>query len=123
MSTMTRPAPFRIHASTLLRWGARIGSVLIGALLVAFMFEPAAAPNAREIVALALFPGVVLLGMAIGWWRALLGGLISLGGLGGFYLWMLVASGSFPGGPYFLIFTAPAFLFVAAGLAARREGR
>ncbi len=121
MNTVTRPAPFRIHASTLLRWGARVGSVLIGALLFAFLLEPAAAPNAREIVALALFPGVVLLGMAIGWWRPLIGGLVSLGGLGAFYLWMLVASGSFPGGPYFLIFTAPAFLFVAAGLVARRE--
>lgn len=112
----TRPA---LKAASVLRWTARITSLLVGALIVAFLFEPAAAPNAKEIVALALFPGGVLLGMAIGWWRELPGGALSLGSLGAFYAWMLIATGHFPGGPYFLIFTAPAFLFLAAGLMRR----
>lgn len=123
MNSIAHPVHSRPHALTLLRWAARVSSVLVGALIVAFLFEPAASPNAKEIVALALFPGGVLLGMAIGWWRELPGAAVSLGSLGAFYLWMLVASGRFPGGPYFLIFSAPAFLFLAAGLVAKRAGR
>jgi hypothetical protein len=122
MNSITHPVHSRPHAATLLRWAARVSSVLVGALIFAFLFEPAAAPNAKEIVALALFPGGVLLGMAIGWWREMPGAAVSLGSLGAFYLWMLIATGQLPGGPYFLILTAPAFLFLAAGLLERTTG-
>ena len=123
MNSIAHPVHSRPHAATLLRWAARVSSVLVGALIVAFLFEPAAAPSAKEIVALALFPGGVMLGMAIGWWRELPGAVVSLGSLGGFYAWMLIATGHCPGGPYFLVFSAPAFLFLAAGLMGRRISR
>ena len=64
--------------------------------------------------------------MLISWRRELEGSLLSLASLAGFYLvYGLVLTGRLPGGWAFLVFTAPAFLFLAswfAGKTLKRQG-
>ncbi len=113
-----------MRAATVLRWTGRVWGVASAALLAAFAF------GGREnlqftlatAAAFALFPVGVIVGFAVAWWRELVGGLVSVGSLALFYLYMLVISGRWVG-PYFLLFAAPGFLHVAAALLAARRGR
>ena len=120
MSTVTathRPAPL-----IALRWIARLLSLGSIALLAMFAYGPQerAMPTPSEWLLIAFFPIGVALGMAIAWWREITGGLISLVSLAIFYATMLANTGHVRG-PYFLIFTAPALMFLACGLLARRQ--
>ncbi len=94
------------------RWIARLGSLASIWILAGFLFGEFGHPTLGELVAIALFPVGVVAGMLLGWWREGLGGLVSVVSLGAFYLWVRVLQGHFPGGPYFLIFSAPGFLFL-----------
>lgn len=105
-----------------LRWTARILSVASIGLLGAFVFGPRerAMPTPNEWLVLAFFPFGVVLGMVVGWWRELLGGIITLVGLVGLYAWMIARDGRPPSGPYFVLFALPGLLFLACGLLTRR---
>jgi hypothetical protein len=60
---------------------------------------------------------VMLIGFLIGWWNDLVGGLVSLAGIGGFYVWNYAEAGGFPGGWVFpMCFLPGALLLVAWSL-------
>ena len=99
----------------ILKWTARISSVFSLALLAMFLFGEPGAPTPGEWVALAFFPGGVALGMIAGWSRELIGGAVAVGSLAAFYVVMFALRGQAPAGPYFALFAAPGFLFLAAG--------
>src|SRR5438046_6980945 len=97
-----------------LRWLARGTSAVSIALILLFFvgFRPSqVAP--REWIGVMFFPFGVILGMLIPWTRELGGSLLSLSSVAGFYVvYGLVVTGRLPGGWAFLLFTAPAFLFL-----------
>lgn len=104
-----------------LTWTARITSILSLALLAMFAFggSEQGLPSMTEAVALALFPGAVALGMLLGWWRPLIGGVVCVAGLALFYAYMAAAAGRPVGGPWFIVFSAPGMLFLVCGLLGR----
>lgn len=105
-----------------LRWGARLLSLAsIGTLLLFLVGEGVDAGKVapREWVGLALFPCGVMLGLALGWWREGVGGLLAVGSLLALYAWYALA-GSPPQGWAFLVFTLPGFVYLASWLLARR---
>lgn len=107
-----------MRAHQLLLWLARVLSIASTLLLAAFAFggQETALPRPAEIVGLLLFPVGVVIGFAVAWWRAGLGGLISVASLALFYLWMFNRDGRLPTGPYFFLFASPAFVFLASAL-------
>ena len=52
--------------------------------------------------------------MALAWWKEFEGGVVTVIGLLGFYVWHLVVSGGLPSGPYFALFALPGVLFLIA---------
>ena len=103
------------------RWIARgwgvFSFMLIGAFFIGELFAPASAsPQGIEWLLLLLFPTGVLLGIALGWWWELWGGVIAVVSILLFYLVEFVSSGDFAGGPYFLLVAAPGFLFLWCGI-------
>lgn len=121
LGAATRPAAARwIRRTT---WLARGWSVLSIGLVLAFLvgegFHPAQV-RAREWLGLAFFPLGICVGMIVAWRRELVGGLITVGSLAVFYAIHFATAGVFPRGWAFLVFAAPGFLFVAAGLLVRR---
>jgi hypothetical protein len=107
-------------ALTVLRWSARVLSVLsVGVILLFFVgegFDPSEV-TLRQWVALLLFPVAVVAGMFVAWRREGLGGGVSVAGLAAFYLYSLLLNGGMPRGLAFLILSAPGFLFLLYGLA------
>lgn len=104
----------------LLRWVARAAGLASGLLLGLFLFggQEHLRPTAAEAVGMLFFPFGVAAGFAVAWWRDGLGGLVSVGSLGLFYLWLFARAGQVPTTPYFLLFAAPGFLhLIVAGLA------
>ncbi len=102
---------------------ARVSSAVVFVLIGMFLFggnESQGFNDNNEIVGFALFPVTLLLGMLISWVWEIPGAVVSMLGLGGFYLWHFATSGSLPEGPWFLIFSVPAFLFLASGILNRR---
>lgn len=69
-------------------------------------------PTAVEWLGLALFPVAMSLGLLAGWWRAGLGGGITLLSFILFYLWNWLVRGSLPQGPYFALLAAPGLLYL-----------
>lgn len=96
-----------------LLWSARILSLLSSALLLMFMFGPEEQlnPTLSEFIALLFFPIGLIIGFAISWFRVRIGAIVSLVSLTCFYAWMLISSGTFLGGQYFIGFASPAFLY------------
>jgi hypothetical protein len=74
-----------------------------------------------EWLLLLFFPFGVLLGLGLAWWREALGAAVAAASVTAFYLAHLLLAGRLPGGPWFLIFTAPAVLFFASWFAHRRH--
>jgi hypothetical protein len=107
-----------MRADFVLRWTARVWSIASALLILAFVFGGSESfrPTVSEAVGLCLFPLGVVVGFGVAWWREALGGLITVGSLALFYLWMLTRDGRLPGGPYFLVFAGPGFLFLASAL-------
>jgi len=62
------------------------------------------------------FPVTVAAGMIVGWWRAGLGGGITVAGLAGFYLLPLISGTRLPSGPWFVIMAAPGILFLISSV-------
>ena len=99
----------------IVRWIARIGSVVSAGLLMAFMFGGSERPpNLQESVGLLFFPGGVLLGMAVAWKYELIGSLVAVASLVAFYVMQLLVAGRLPSGPYYFLFSLPGFLFLIA---------
>ena len=76
-------------------------------------------PTLVEWLGLAFFPGGVIIGLVIAWFRKGLGGSLALASLLAFYVWNLLARGTLPGGPYLLLVAAPGFLFLIAWMLSR----
>lgn len=102
-------------ALPILRWAARLASLASVWTLALFILGELGTPTPIEWVALALFPFGVMGGMLFAWRRAMAGGLFALASLAAFYTLALITRGNIPGGPWFLIFSSPAVLFVIVG--------
>lgn len=107
----------RTKTARVILWIARIWSLLSILLVLAFAIGESVgskgpSPSRQEWIGLTLWPIGAGLGLLIAWFRERLGGLVALGSLAAFYLWNLLRSGHLPRGPYFLLLTAPAFLFL-----------
>lgn len=102
------------HLGAFIRWTARLWSIATLLILSAFIFGDAepSKPTAVEWIGLAFFPGGVVAGLLLGWWREQLGGWITVFSLIGFYVWHFFTSGRLSAGPYFLLLSAPGFLFL-----------
>lgn len=114
-------------ASNWLRWVARaagLGSLL---MLASFLVGEGFALThltRREASLFLCFPFGVMLGLVWAWWRPRAGALLALGCLAGFYALYFATTGRLPHGPWFLIFTSPALLFLlAAGSCPGRSNR
>src|SRR5262245_52191862 len=107
-----------MKAGNLVRWTARVWGIASALLLSAFVFggHEHLRFTANEAVAFACFPIGVVLGFAIAWWRDLAGGLVTVGSLALFYLWIFALGGRLPLSPYFFLFAGPGFLHVAGAL-------
>jgi hypothetical protein len=112
---------------TIVRWIARVSAGLTAALIliifigegIAEGFGPLLHLTTRETLMMVAFVAVWL-GLLLGWRWELYGALLTIGGLIAFYLLDYLFSGTFPRGPFFLIFAAPSLLFLYYGL---QEGR
>jgi hypothetical protein len=115
---MSRP-----RLSTTIRWTARLWSIATLLILAAFIFGDAESgtPTAVEWLGLAFFPGGVVVGLLIAWSRESLGGWITVLSLIGFYAWHFFISGRLSAGPYFVLLSAPGFLFLVAAWLQRQE--
>ena len=97
-------------------WIARVASIIsIGLLLALFIGESGLDPShvaAREAIGLVFFPVGVVIGMIVAWWKEGWGGAISVLSLVGFYFVYGYLLSSHIHGWYFVMFTAPGFLFL-----------
>ncbi len=109
-----------MQLSAVLRWTARVWGIVSFLLIAAFMVGGAESmrPTANEALGLLLFPFGVVVGFGIAWWREGIGGLVTIGSLALFGLWMFHRDGRFPG-PYFLLFAGPGFIHTANALLSR----
>lgn len=105
-----------------LRWAARITSLLILGFIALSLTEPSGAPTASQGVALVFFPGLLAVGFVLAWWREGLGAVVATVGIVGFYAWSLVSGGHFARGPWFLVCWSPTPFFAAAWYLQRRAG-
>lgn len=95
-----------------------IGCVLGTALLVLyFTFAVGAGPPPLSLGSAAL--SIMLAGFIIAWWDDVLGGVLSLVGIGGFYAWNFATVGAFPGGWVFPLCFLPGVLQIVAWLLRR----
>ncbi len=106
------------------RWLARLTSLVsIGTIVLFLLAEPFNPANVRprDWVGLVCFPIGVMMGLMIAWWKEGLGAVISLASLLAFYTIFGWLMGSRVGGPWFVIFTSPAFLFLVAWFLSKRN--
>lgn len=111
-----------MRTSTAIRWTAHALSIAGTLLLLAFTFggRESLRFTAMEAAGFLCFPIGIVAGFVIAWRRAMLGGTVTLASLALFYGWMFARDGRI-GGPYFLAFGLPGFLYLASVYVARRE--
>lgn len=104
-----------------LRWTARISSVISLVVLSLFMFGGGeATPSGREWLMLALFPGAVSVGMLVAWRHEIVGGAMTTAAIAGTYaMFRFRGDGVFPGF-WFLVFASPGIMLLIVGVLARR---
>ena len=112
------------RGSKALSWVARIWSVTSIVFVLVFLIGEglsgdAATPTASEWIGLALWPGGVVVGLIVAWFRRGLGGALTLGSLIAFYVWNLLERGRLPSGPYLFLVAAPGILFLLSSLLSR----
>lgn len=104
----------------ILRWAARVCSVLVFMILMLLyvggnLILSQVGPG--EIVGLIFFPFGLLAGFALGWHDELFGGFLSVLSAAAFYLiYGLLLNGSIDQGWAVLVLTVPGLLFLAYGL-------
>jgi hypothetical protein len=109
----------RTRQARVIRWIARIWSLLTIIVLLLFFFGEAdfSGPiriTPQEWLGILFFPVGIVLGMVLAWWKEGVGAAVTVGSLVAFYLWDLLGSGTFPSGPFFILFALPGFLFGVA---------
>jgi hypothetical protein len=102
--------------SLLIRWTARIFSLVVIIFLILFAiggseFTRSITESGWAWAGLLFFPLGTSVGMLLSWWREGLGAAVTAGSLVIFYLINYLGWGTFPSGPFFLLFSAPGFLF------------
>ena len=110
----------------LLRWSARVLSVVSTCLLLLFLLgEPfnASQGRAREWLGLIFFPLGIIIGAVVGWWKEGLGGGITVAGLIIFSLiFGFLLRGRISQEFWFFVFASPGLLFLAShGISRRRR--
>ncbi|MCK5785827.1 MAG: hypothetical protein KAH54_04610 [Candidatus Sabulitectum sp.] len=112
----------------IIRWTARITSAITALLILMFFVGEGFHDRYQFLFHLPLKDSLMMitffilwLGLIIGWKRELTGGLLTVTGLGVFYLIDYLFSGSFPRGPYFLVFASPGFFFLYCGVKSREH--
>lgn len=110
------------QAVRVVRWIARLSSALTAALMLLIFvgeglnegFAPMLHLSARETAMMIAFI-VLWLGLLLGWKWELYGGLLTVCGMIAFYLLDYLFSGTFPRGPFLLLFAYPSLLFIYCG--------
>lgn len=103
----------------IVRWIARLSSVASLAMLALFLTDSPQGLlhlSEREAALFVFFPAGVAVGMILGWWRELPGGLVTLGSLAMFYVVHFAQVQHVPAGSWFAIFASPGLAFLLAGL-------
>lgn len=120
----------RLHKSkrliSILRWLARLGSLVSVALVLLFLFGEGlhlSQLTMTKVVGLLFFPVGVVAGMLLGWRWETLGGAVTALSLLAFYKVMYAANGRFPEGIWFALFALPGLLFLYCGLCHRQPTR
>jgi len=111
---------------SVLRWSARVLSILSVGVVLLFAFGEGlnlSHFSARELVLSAFFPFGICLGMILAWRWEGLGGGVTVASLAAFYLAERLMSSSFPRGLALVALAAPGFLFLLCGLWARSAAR
>jgi hypothetical protein len=106
-----------------LRWSARVLSILVGGIVLLFVFGEGlnlSRFTMRESVLFLLFPFGVCMGMAVAWRWEGLGGGVTVASLAAFYLVHRFTSPGFPRGFAFVAMAAPGFLFLLCWWKERR---
>jgi hypothetical protein len=93
------------------RWLARVWSVATVGVILAMCFAEMPT-NLRDWTGFILYPGGIVVGLILAWWREGLGGGITVGSLVAFYLLHAAITGVFPQGWAWFAFAAPGFLFL-----------
>jgi len=106
-----------------IRWLARLASVISLGLLALFATSDGNWPSAFEWVLLVFFPVGIALGMVVAWWREVLGGVITLISLITFYALIFVRDGHVPTTPWFALFALPGLVLMIVGLLDARTAR
>ena len=99
----------------IIEWLAKLGSiasiVLLALIFFGEVFEPSRITR-NEWIGLLFFPIGLTIGLVIAWWREGLGSVISVGSLAGFYVVWGYLFRNHIGGPWFIAFASPGFLFL-----------
>ena len=115
-------------AASVIKWIARVFSIVFIGIILMFFFgetdfsQPVQFTSA-EWIGLLFFPMGIVIGMIVGWWREGIGAGITVGSLLAFYLLDLIVTGTFPSGPFFVLFASPGILFGVSWLLSRATVR
>ena len=125
---MNKPVRNQPILASIVRWTARILSILSAGILLLFLvgegdFSQPIRLSPQEWIGLFFFPFGVIAGMVVAWRREGLGAGITLGSLVAFYVFQFIMRGKFPRGPYFAIFASPGILFGISWLLSRQRRR
>ena len=101
----------------ILKWTARVLDVIIGILMLLFIFGEGlpvfADMSPREIILFIAF-AVILMGLIVAWWHEKIGAFTILSGTAGFWLFNTIYSGKFWIHWFFLLFPIIGVLFLLA---------
>ncbi|MBS3751274.1 MAG: hypothetical protein KGY39_07200 [Anaerolineales bacterium] len=111
----------------IVRWAGRISAGLAAGLIlfifigegIAEGFAPFLQMTSWETLMMVAF-AVMWLGLVLSWKWELTGALLTIAAAVAFYLLDYLFSGTFPRGPYFLIFSSPSLIFLYYGLRSRQ---
>lgn len=109
------------RSGAVLRWTARVWSLGTIILVLAFIVGEGDNPvGPDEWLGFLFFPFGICVGMVLAWrWEAL-GGIVTVGSFGVFYMVRLATAGRLPEGWAWLVFAAPGFLFLLAWFLSRK---
>ena len=109
------------------RLTAKIWSLFSLGFILMFLIGNALSPKGTMpttfewFMLICLFPGGVLTGIALAWKWEFIGSLLSISCLVTFYVIQTFVSGRIPGGPYFFLIAAPAFLFLISWIVSKEK--